>query len=253
MKRILILIDGNDNDRASLATAAAAADVLGAHLTVGYAPIAVGNRVVAANAARDAGEAFDEVCGSRGDTEFVAFEGAAPQRLTAVGHGYDLLIIERASSEEGPEIALLNAGLFDTGRPVLLAPPAAQTKFPTWAAVAWNGSPQAASAVSAAVPLLKLAQGVTLLIGSRETDLEIEHVRNFLTGHGIKTETGEFPSDGLTARARGRALLEATQELDADLLITGAYGQAQRSSIFGLGRATQKIATAAPIPVLLSS
>jgi nucleotide-binding universal stress UspA family protein len=253
MKRILILIDGSDNDRSSLGTAAAAVKATGAKLTVGYASGAGDNRVVADNTARAAGEAFDDVCADLEGAEFVAFDDTAPQRLAALGHGYDLVIVERASSQEGPEIELLNAGLFDTGRPVLLAPPAAPAQFPQWAVIAWNGSAQAARAAAAAVPLLRQAQGVTILVGSQERGIAADYIVDYLTGHGIEPEVGSFRSAGLTARARGRALLAATRDLDAGLLVTGAYGESQRNSIFGLGRATQKIATAAPIPVLLSN
>ena len=106
-----------------------------------------------------AGEAFDDVCGNLDYAEFITYdEGAAPA-LTKAGHGFDLLTIERVSNERGPEIETLNAALFDTGRPVLLAPPRAPANFANWAAVAWNGSPQAARAIAAAVPLLAKAQG----------------------------------------------------------------------------------------------
>lgn len=253
MKRMLMLIDGSDNDRTSLATAVAAAGTLGAQLTVGYAPAASDNRVVTSNAERHAGEAFDDVCGDLGHAEFHAYDEGAAATLAKAGHGFDLLIIERVSHEQGPEIETLNAALFDTGRPVLLAPPRAPANFVNWAAIAWNGSPQASRAVAAALPMLAQTQGVTLLVGSREIGLSTEHISAYLAAHGIKAELGTFESAGLTARARGRALLAAVRELDADLLVTGAYGESQRNSIFGLGRATQKIATAAPIPVLLHS
>lgn len=253
MKRLLILIDGSDNDRASLATAVAAAGALGARLRVGFARTASDNRVVAANAERHAGEAFDDVCGSLDNAEFHFYGDGAAATLTAAGHGFDLLIVERVSREQGPESETLNAALFDSGRPVLLAPPSPPANFPSWAAVAWNGSPQAARAVAAALPLLAQAQGVTLLVGSRESDLSTEHIAAYLAAHGVKAELGAFESAGMSARARGRALLAAIRELDAGLLVTGAYGENRRNSIFGLGRATQKIATAAPIPVLLHS
>jgi nucleotide-binding universal stress UspA family protein len=253
MKRLMILIDGSDNDRASLRTATATAGILGARLTVGFAPPATDNRVVAATTERHAGEAFDDVCGGLENTAFIVFEAPAAQVLATAGHGWDLVILERISHEEGPEIEALNAALFDTGRPVMLAPPEVPPQFPHWAAIAWNGSTQAARAVAAAVPLLSQADGVTLLVGNRDEGLSVEHITDFLAGHDISVSLDEFPSAGLTARARGRALLKTVREIDANFLVAGAYGENRRNSIFGLGRATQKIATATPIPVLLHS
>ena len=60
-----------------------------------------------------------------------------------------------------------------------------------------------------------------------------------------------FSSDKLTARGRARALLKAVEDLSGDLLIMGAYGENAVNALFGLGRATRKIVTAARVPTLL--
>jgi nucleotide-binding universal stress UspA family protein len=45
-------------------------------------------------------------------------------------------------------------------------------------------------------------------------------------------------------------MLAAVAETSADLLVMGAYGENRLSAMFGLGRATRKVITAAAIPLL---
>ena len=56
---------------------------------------------------------------------------------------------------------------------------------------------------------------------------------------------------GLTARARGRAILAAAGEAGADLLVMGAYGEKRLTALIGLGRATRKVVSATTVPALL--
>ena len=48
-------------------------------------------------------------------------------------------------------------------------------------------------------------------------------------------------------------LIAAAMACQADLLVTGAFGEPADGSILGLGRATRKIATGAQIPVLMQN
>ncbi len=78
-------------------------------------------------------------------------------------------------------------------------------------------------------------------------------MRDYLDCHGVASHVAEYDSERMTARARGRALIAAAAEVGADLLITGGFGEASSNMISGLGRATQKIVSGAPMPVLLQS
>ena len=55
----------------------------------------------------------------------------------------------------------------------------------------------------------------------------------------------------MTARGRARALMAEAKTLGAHLLVMGAYGDLGES-VYRFGRATEKVATAAKIPVLFS-
>ncbi len=265
MKRILIVIDGSENDADSLTSARACANMTAAQLTVAHARIphhsivGVGEFLYAGddskgseqNEAR-AKSAFDEVCGDLADKRLLIYDAGGEEIIAATGHGYDLIIVERLSREDGPEASNLNAALFDTGRPVLLIPPVATSKGMEHVAIAWNGTAQTARAVKSALPLLRPEQTITVLQGSggeAPTDFLLE----YLGAYGLSPQVQSYDSERLTARARGRALIAASVETDADLLVTGAFGESRPGVLSGLGRATRKVVTAAPMPVLMQS
>ena len=81
----------------------------------------------------------------------------------------------------------------------------------------------------------------------------IDLLVEYLASYDLKPEVQTYRSDRLTARARGRALIAAANQSGTDYLITGAFGESQAGAIGGLGRATRKIVTAAPMTVLLQS
>ena len=265
MKSILITIDGNENDVESLNFAKALAAPTGARLTVLHpkqapssiyaladAVFASNDAEAAARSAEAARGAFDTVLAHE-RAAFGEFEGDASAAIAAVGFAHDLIMVERLSAEEGPQAAQLNAALFDSGRPVIAIPPHAADTAPKHVAIAWNGQAQAARAMRSALPLLQQAEAATLLLGSGNRGVSAQLVAAYLEDYGVKPFVMTYDSERLTARARGRALLAAVEEAGADCLVAGAYGEGGRSDIGGLGRATQKVVTAAAVPVLLQS
>ncbi|MBC8240832.1 MAG: universal stress protein [Alphaproteobacteria bacterium] len=266
MQRILIVIDGNANDAESLTSARNFATFTGAQLTVAHARVqdqaimGVGEFFFASSDAdrpkqneTRAKAAYDAVCGNLKDGRFLVYEASSDAVVRALGYSYDLIMVERLSREDGPEASNLNAALFDTGRPVLLVPPTVSDGPIKRIAVAWNGSPQTARAIKSALPLLQVAQDVVILQGSGTGEVSADPLLEFLSAHNVLARVQSYDSERLTARARGRALIAATGQAGADLLVTGAFGEGRPGVLAGLGRATRKIVTAAPMPVLLQS
>jgi nucleotide-binding universal stress UspA family protein len=266
MKRILIVIDGSDNDADSLASAKNFTALTDAQLTVAHARVSnqslvgFGEFVFAANETDHAKQsevraraAFDTVCGDLPGARFMVYDASCDTVTAAIGYAYDLIMVERLSSEDGPEASNLNAALFETGRLVLLVPPRAVNGPIDRAAIAWNGSAQAARAIKSALPILQIARDVVLLTGSGAGEVSVELLLEYLAAYDLAPSVQGYDSDRLTARARGRALIAAANQADADLLVMGAFGEGQAGAIAGLGRATRKIVTAAPMPVLLQS
>jgi nucleotide-binding universal stress UspA family protein len=261
MRRILITIDGSANDRDSLASAATVAGMTGAALTVVH-PRPAASRVrgfgetvhiVDDDSEAGARAAFDAACGALPDARFATYEAEADAVVAWLGHAHDLVLVERLSREEGPAAEALNAALFDTGRPVLLLPPAPVTAAFRRPVLAWNGTAAASRAIRSALPLLAPPAAPIVLVGSGAGRLNPALLVEYLASHGIAAEVAHYNSERLTARARGRALLAAAEDQGADLLVAGAYGEAADGSVAGLGRATRKLVTAAWVPLLLQS
>ena len=80
--------------------------------------------------------------------EVTGFESEMVGRL---GRIFDLTVIARRGPL-GSSHDTVQAALLDTGRPMLLAPPAAPAALGDTVLLAWNASPQAARAVASALP-----------------------------------------------------------------------------------------------------
>lgn len=270
MKQMVIYLDGSPNDRESLTYAVRFCERLDGRLSVIHprqperielkrgretaTPVVVDNTEQANAAAAVAKQAFDEICGGRACAEWHETRDSAPYAITHYGLFHDLTILERISSEEGPEVLAFNAAVFDTGGPVLVTPPdVSDGASGEHVAVAWSPSPQSARALRSAIPLLREAKTVTIVTNINNPVADQASLATYLTHSGIGTQFHKFDGTKLTARGRGRALLAAVAETSADLLVMGVYGENKLSAIFGLGRATQKVVSAAPIPLLMQS
>ncbi|MCZ6465907.1 MAG: universal stress protein, partial [Alphaproteobacteria bacterium] len=127
------------------------------------------------------------------------------------GRLVDLIVVGRPTSQsEGTSVMTLNAALFETGRPVLVAPPSAPGApgaLGRKVAISWNGSAQAARAVSAALPLITRADGVVILTveSDRTSASAAPELAAYLAWYGVKVETKTFAA---TDRAVGAELLK---------------------------------------------
>ena len=269
MKQMVIYLDGSQNDRESLAFAVRFCERLDGRLSVIHprrpdrielkgrdmaTPIVVDKTEEANAAAAVAKQAYDEICGGRAFAEWHEIRDSAPQAIVRFGLFHDLTILERISSEEGPEVLAFNTALFDTGGPVLVTPPEGRDgAVGEHVAVAWSPSPQSVRAVRSAMPLMREAKTVTIVTNSANPAADPAPLATYLAHNGIDSQSQSFSGAKLTARGRGRAMLAAVAETSADLLVMGAYGENRLSAIFGLGRATRKVVTAVPIPLLTQS
>jgi nucleotide-binding universal stress UspA family protein len=145
--------------------------------------------------------------------------------------------------------------LLHSGRPLLLVPHgsnsdcAAPFHHPL---LAWDGSRQATRAISDALPLLKLAGSVTLLMLNPEPqpgrhDEPGAGVAQLLARHGVKVNLMREH----TTVDTGTALLCVAAELHCDLLVMGGYGHRRAREIV-LGGATRTVLADMDLPVLIA-
>jgi nucleotide-binding universal stress UspA family protein len=170
-------------------------------------------------------------------------------RLIAQTRRHDLVVVKGGKTEDGG-MGLDDVGrlVLSAGRPVVLAPTVLARAIRT-IAVAWKDAPEAARAVTAAMPILESARRVFVMSAGddEEPSSDTAGVVTQLQWHGIDAESQRVEPRGRDAHD---AVLETAREVDADLLVAGAYGRNRlREVIFG--GFTEGLLEDASLPVLL--
>lgn len=169
----------------------------------------------------------------------------------------DLVVLPRPyGADQGPEAeAVVEAALFEGHAPVLVLPDsgAGRAATPRRAIIAWNQSAEAMTAVRKALPLLKAADLVNIAVidppqhGAERSDPG-GMLCQMLVRHGVRAEVS------VLARTMPRisdVLARHARDMNADLLVMGAYGHSRfREAI--LGGATRNMLEQAEIPVLMA-
>ena len=169
------------------------------------------------------------------------------------GRVFDVIVMSRSDKNTTRlHNQAINSGLFESGRPILLAPPAPLDQIGNNVLIAWNRSTEQARATALAMPLLQKADRVTVLTiigGTEVSGPSAEQITQYLRRSKIDAELKKAELDG---RSTGETILATAQSLGCDLLIKGAYTQSRlRQMIFG--GATQHVLENAMIPVLLAN
>jgi nucleotide-binding universal stress UspA family protein len=178
--------------------------------------------------------------------------GREDEMIARYGRLADLIIAGRPRPDaERPSMLTLHAALFETGQPVLVAPPVAPSEIGRRVAISWNGSAEAARATSAAVPFLTAADEVVIL--NVETDKAVSRVgadslARHLAWHGISARS-ERISQG--AAPVGETLLAEAAKCNADMLVMGAYTHSRVVQII-LGGVTRYVLNNATIPLFMA-
>jgi len=168
------------------------------------------------------------------------------------GRAFDITVISRLGADSTSlHQRAIESGLFESGRPVLLAPPNAPTQIATNVMIHWNGSTKQARANAFAMPLLRLAERVTVLTvaggqdvpGPSADDILGQLQHNGIAAKPIRVNLGD--------RETGVAVLDAAKAEGCDLLVKGAFTRNRlRQMIFG--GATSHIMEHADLPVLMA-
>ena len=165
---------------------------------------------------------------------------------------FDLTVLGRpVSGKAQPSMASLEAVLFESGRPLLIAPPDPPSSLGETVVIAWNGSTETARTVAFATPFLRNAQRIVVLMveGWSVPGPSGDQLAASLRRWGLQVETIMSPRD---RRNDGETILARAEALGADLLVKGAYTQSRlRQMIFG--GATAHILAHATVPVLMAN
>ena len=286
IKKILISLSGSETSKSTLETGLTLARHFSAHATVLHvradsmsAVPAFGEGVTGKMAdqivsisekdadekARLARKMFEDVCAAAGapvvndnpppgefSVRLVEEIGRADQAMRHHGRLSDMIVVGKPTFK--PRLATTmtaQAGLFETGRCVVIAPPKAPAALGTHVAIAWNGSAEASRAVAAANNFFPNVSKVTVLTAESErTPAEVaQELADYLHLHGVAAEAKVF-AHMADKPLGGTALLEACTEVGADLLVMGAFIASGFRELI-LGNATQQVLSEAQIPVLM--
>jgi nucleotide-binding universal stress UspA family protein len=175
--------------------------------------------------------------------------------IGSYGRVFDLIALGRPGrAAQNARIPPLEAALFDSGRPVLIVPPAVPKVIGRNVLVAWNRSTEQANTNAFALPLLRLAERVTVfeVEGGTTPGPSAEEAAVHLRRNGVKAKALMVkPGPRRTGEATGEVTLEFARKEACDLLVKGAYTQSRlRQMMFG--GATRHILANAGLPVLMA-
>ena len=189
---------------------------------------------------------------SQGNGARFRWRGGSPIEDGALGvlaQVHDITVLSRPGSR-GARTTAFEAALFDSGRPLLMAPPQPPKTLGERILIHWNASTETARTILVAMPILRKAKQVSLIA--------VEG--HIVPGPSVKEAVAHLQANGIPAtdktvtptRSRpGEAILAEAAAVGADLLIKGAYTQSRlRQMIFG--GATRHILSAAELPVLFA-
>jgi hypothetical protein len=109
---------------------------------------------------------------------------------------FDVIVMSRPDADtDSLHNRAIESGLFESGRPVLLAPPIAPKQIAINIMIHWNGSTEQARAIALAMPLLRQAKRVTVLTvigGQNVPGPSADQVRKHLRYNGMPQSPWTF-------------------------------------------------------------
>lgn len=272
--KTIMAIIGGDRAHDDVAAALQAAAEINAHLSVLLvgiaAPPTVGDYPVGTGWIERRDEDLKDLEATRKQTD-------SQCRASGVAYDITLAYSERASLEDmlfqkaiycdlvmigrsivqakGLEAAVVDAVVFEARRPLVVVPEDRHvTLKPKRILLAWDSKAEAAHAATAALDLLIQAEQVNLVVVDPDTlfwrngEEPGADAALFLARHGVNVMVDQMASGG---RAVEVVLQQHAVDLDAELMVMGAYGHSRmRQRIFG--GVTTSILAQTRLPVLLA-
>lgn len=284
-KSLLVPTTGGPGDAAVFATARLAAQAFGSHLEFLHVRVDTSEVLMSMTAGGVGGGDAVQVVIDRMDAEADATATAARQAMTDLlagagiplrdtpqgdgpsaqisletgnqsawvaqyGRFADLVLMGRGGPDDGAA-ETLEAALMDTGKPLLIAPAIAPASLGKRIVIAWKDTPEAARAVSCALPFIGQAEQVTIVTVLDDADAKDEsgsRLQRALRWHNKAVEVRTLLRGSASA---ADVLHREAEALGADLLVMGGYSHSRlREVVFG--GFTRRTLGSAGIPVLMA-
>jgi len=179
---------------------------------------------------------------------------SAPDVFAKVARRFDLAVMGQPEPETPAfERLIVEAALFDSGRPVLIVPYIQRSGLTLERVmVCWDGSRSAARAVADAMPLLVRAKATEVLTVASEpaksNEMPGADIAHHLARHGVKVEVDSIVTVETDIAS---TILSHAADISADFLVMGGYGHS-RLREFVLGGVTRGILGSMTLPTLMS-
>jgi nucleotide-binding universal stress UspA family protein len=276
-KTISVIVTDQASDAGALQAAFALAEREGAHLDIHcvgidparYEPMPAGTAAIVletgAAEARERAESLEKWVQSTFplDRPTVATQAVVIPHLgldtlvSRLSRYSDLVVAAKpyGTGRTPVQVSILEAELFGTGAPVLVVPEKAElaTKSFDRIVIAWNESSESFAAIRAALPFLKRAGRVDIVMidpptHSPERSDPGGAVCLMLARHGVKAEVSILSR---TLPRVSEILARFATEGGANLIVMGAYGHSRfRESL--LGGATRDMLEGTSLPLLMA-
>lgn len=200
---------------------------------------------------------FDEVvAGHSHSCEWRVVDGIVESTLVDASRFADLLVIGQYDPEAPASATssdLVERVAMASERPSLIVPYIGASQAPgNHVMICWNGSREVVRAATGALPVLKRAEKVSLLlVDARKMSAVPEpaaDVTRWLERHGIKVAVHHDSSDGSDI---GGVLLSRAADLGVDLIVMGLYGHSRMRELV-LGGASRTLLASMTVPLLVA-
>jgi len=209
-------------------------------------------------AANDARAKFDEAArragvSSESRTLSASLAGSA-DRFATIARRFDLAVVGQAEPDRAaPEELIVENALFSSGRPVLVVPYIQKAELTLdRVMVCWDASRNAARAIADAMPFLKRARVIDVVIVASERiksdEIPGADIGQHLARHDLKVEVRRIVSPDTDVAS---TILSHAADTSADFIVMGGYGHS-RLREFILGGATRGMLSAMTLPTLMS-
>jgi len=198
-------------------------------------------------AAKRAGISFESLIIS------TSISGAA-DKLGRMGRRFDLVVVGQPEREKSvPEEVVDEGALFDSGRPVIFVPfiQTGGLKLDR-VMLCWDGSRAATRAIADALPFLRKAKQVEIVMvangRSKSDEIPGSDLGQHLARHGLKVEVKRITSPDIDVAS---TILSYAADSSADMIVMGGYGHS-RLREFILGGVTRGLLESMTVPALMS-
>jgi nucleotide-binding universal stress UspA family protein len=172
--------------------------------------------------------------------------------FVALARMHDMSIIGADPDALGRDRGVIETLLTQSGRPLIIVPPACVEFNPKRIILAWDGSAKAARAANDALPLLRVAEVVQVVSVSGEKTLPDPisgaSIATHLGYHGVPATMAWLAADqGDVAET----IRKAAKSIEADMIVMGGFVHSRLRELV-LGGVTQSLLRESQVPLFMS-